>query len=178
MSTGERDMQWRLVPVKPTPEMIEAGGEANPTDWNEGTDYTFPSDVAEAVYRAMLAAAPQPAPAGEPVVTVYAYYGPKGPEVSAHVTRPEDFQVINDRTTQYPLYTTPPTVDTGAVRRAALEEAAKKLAGHLRLIADSMEERCSGFYPDDLREIAAALLTEARACALAPQPAPPTDGGE
>ena len=61
------EMKWKLVPVDPTEGMVEAGGVANPTDWNEGTDYTFPCDVAEAVYRAMLAAAPQPAPAGEPV---------------------------------------------------------------------------------------------------------------
>jgi hypothetical protein len=46
-----------LVPKEPTEAMIIAGCENNPTQWNEGTDLGFAADVANDVYRAMLAAA-------------------------------------------------------------------------------------------------------------------------
>lgn len=60
------ESKWKLVPVEPTPEMIEAGDVANPTAWNEDTDLGFGCDVAFEVYRAMLAASPQPpAPGAE-----------------------------------------------------------------------------------------------------------------
>ena len=47
-----------IAPRKPTESMIQAGDEANPTQWNEGTDYGFVSDVSADVYQAMIAAAP------------------------------------------------------------------------------------------------------------------------
>jgi len=46
-----------LVPKEPTQAMIIAGCENNPTQWDEGTDDGFAADVANDVYRAMLAAA-------------------------------------------------------------------------------------------------------------------------
>lgn len=46
---------WVMVPLNPTPAMIEAGCDNNPTQWNEGTDLGFAADVANDVYRAMLA---------------------------------------------------------------------------------------------------------------------------
>lgn len=48
---------YALVPAKPTPAMIEAGCEQNPTQWNEGTDLGFAADVANDVYVAMVRAA-------------------------------------------------------------------------------------------------------------------------
>jgi len=58
--TGKQSLQvpegYKLVPVEPTPEMINAGRICPmPTDieWDEDEDYS-------AVYRAMLAAAPTP----------------------------------------------------------------------------------------------------------------------
>jgi hypothetical protein len=60
------DMKWKLVPAEPTQEMLDTGSEANPTEWNEGTDPLFREEVADAIYRAMLAASP-PAPVAEPV---------------------------------------------------------------------------------------------------------------
>lgn len=48
---------WVMVPVNPTDAMIEAGCDNNPTQWNEGTDLGFAADVANDIYRAMLAAA-------------------------------------------------------------------------------------------------------------------------
>lgn len=48
---------YALVPTKPTPAMIEAGCEQNPTQWNEGTDFGFEADVANDVYVAMVRAA-------------------------------------------------------------------------------------------------------------------------
>lgn len=48
---------YALVPTKPTPAMIEAGCEQNPTQWNEGTDLGFAADVANDVYVAMVSAA-------------------------------------------------------------------------------------------------------------------------
>jgi hypothetical protein len=57
-----------VVPKEPTPKMIEAGCEANSTIWNDGTDVGFVADLANDIYRAMIAAAPPPAsPAGEVV---------------------------------------------------------------------------------------------------------------
>lgn len=47
-----------VVPREPTAEMIQAGDEANPTQWNDGTDYGFISDVSYDVYRAMIDAVP------------------------------------------------------------------------------------------------------------------------
>ena len=64
MDSVKTDAKWKLVPVEPTPEMIEAGDVANPTAWNEDTDLGFGCDVAFEVYRAMLAASP---PAGAEV---------------------------------------------------------------------------------------------------------------
>ncbi|MDQ0305443.1 hypothetical protein J2S75_004507, partial [Ancylobacter polymorphus] len=58
MDSVKTDAKWKLVPVEPTPEMIEAGDVANPTAWNEDTDLGFGCDVAFEVYRAMLAASP------------------------------------------------------------------------------------------------------------------------
>jgi len=46
---------WVMVPLNPTDDMIEAGCANNPTQWNEGTDLGFAADVANDVYRAMLA---------------------------------------------------------------------------------------------------------------------------
>lgn len=46
-----------LVPKEPTQEMIIAGCENNPTQWNEDTDDGFAADVANDVYRAMVSAA-------------------------------------------------------------------------------------------------------------------------
>ncbi|UOK71665.1 Lar family restriction alleviation protein [Ancylobacter polymorphus] len=67
-----------------------------------------------------------PAPAAEPVAYLRAFYGPRGIEVSVSVICPKDFPVVNDRTTEYPLYTHP--LDAAAIRaearKAALEEAA------------------------------------------------------
>lgn len=51
---------WRLVPVEPTPEMVEAAFDALPLYPLEGKIRTH--------YRAMLAAAPSP-PAGEAPTT-------------------------------------------------------------------------------------------------------------
>lgn len=53
-----------VVPREPTAEMIIAGCENNPTQWSDGTDDGFAADVANDVYRAMIAAAP-PTPAKE-----------------------------------------------------------------------------------------------------------------
>jgi len=39
---------------EPTQGMIIAGDEANPTEWNYGTDPTFISDVSNDIYRAMI----------------------------------------------------------------------------------------------------------------------------
>lgn len=47
---------FALVPLKPTLAMIEAGCENNPTQWNDGTDDGFTSDVANNVYVAMVRA--------------------------------------------------------------------------------------------------------------------------
>jgi hypothetical protein len=54
---GFRADGFVVVPVIPTPAMIEAGCDNNPTSWNEGTDLGFAADVANDVYRAMLSAA-------------------------------------------------------------------------------------------------------------------------
>lgn len=51
-------------------------------------------------------------------------------------------------------------IDPAAIRAEARREAAKAAASRLRLVADSMDERGDGFYPDDLREIASALITD------------------
>jgi Lar family restriction alleviation protein len=75
------------------------------------------------------AASPQPpAPGAEVVAVLSAYYGPNGPEVSVGVIRPDDFPVVNDRVTKYPLYATPPTAEEIArrAREEALEEAARE----------------------------------------------------
>lgn len=48
---------YALVPLKPTEEMVEAGCDNNPTQWNEGTDRGFPADVANDVYVSMVRAA-------------------------------------------------------------------------------------------------------------------------
>ncbi len=50
---------WRSVPIEPTEEMIIAGDEANPTEWNDGTDALFGSEVVADVYAAMISAAPE-----------------------------------------------------------------------------------------------------------------------
>lgn len=68
MDSVKTDAKWKLVPVEPTPEMIEAGDVANPTAWNEDTDLGFGCDVAFEVYRAMLAASP-PADEWRPIET-------------------------------------------------------------------------------------------------------------
>lgn len=47
-----------LVPLVPTPKMIEAGCANNPTCWTEETDDGFAADVANDVYAAMVRAAP------------------------------------------------------------------------------------------------------------------------
>lgn len=51
---------YALVPIDPTPEMIMAGIDNNPTSRNEDTDQGFPAQIANDVYRAMLSAALQP----------------------------------------------------------------------------------------------------------------------
>ena len=56
LAQAEKD-GWVLVPVNPTDAMIAAGCDNNPTQWNEGTDLGFAADVANGIYRAMLAAA-------------------------------------------------------------------------------------------------------------------------
>ena len=48
--------KWKLVPVEPTPEMLDAGHRAA---WQSVPSLFDRDDVAN-VYRAMLAAAPQP----------------------------------------------------------------------------------------------------------------------
>lgn len=47
---------WQLVPIEPTPEMLRAGFLSE----SEGFDIETPADAPGLVYRAMLAAAPQP----------------------------------------------------------------------------------------------------------------------
>ncbi len=137
------DIKWVMVPAEPTPEMVEAGLEF----------------IGAAAYRAMLSAAP-PVPGGEVVAWRYRYNG------QWYLSQDKSFalQGFDLR----PLYATPPTAEE--ITRRAREETAKKLASHLRLIADSMEERGSGFYPGDLREIADALLVEMGVKALAKPP--------
>ena len=49
---------WKLVPLKPTPEMIEVGRDNNPTQWIQETDSGFAADVAHDVYVSMVSAAP------------------------------------------------------------------------------------------------------------------------
>lgn len=56
---------WKLVPVEPTPEMMYHGGEATSglVDWGEGDHPDdAPDNLAEAVYRSMIAAAPPAVP--------------------------------------------------------------------------------------------------------------------
>lgn len=67
--SAQAEPGYVVVPLTPTEEMIIAGCEANPTEWNEGTDLCFASDVANDVYRAMVhAALPAPATAGGEVM--------------------------------------------------------------------------------------------------------------
>ena len=58
-ATPTLEGDYVLVPREPTDEMIIAGDEANPTQWNDGTNLSFCSDVSNDVYRAMIAATPQ-----------------------------------------------------------------------------------------------------------------------
>lgn len=64
---------WKMVPVKPTSEIVKAGGKARVDDFNRNGTTLSPKDanrVAEAMYRAMIAASPAPAsPSGEPGMT-------------------------------------------------------------------------------------------------------------
>jgi hypothetical protein len=50
---------YALVPLIPTPEMIEVGCGNNSTQWNDGTDDGFAADVANDVYVSMVRAASQ-----------------------------------------------------------------------------------------------------------------------
>jgi len=52
---------WKLVPIKPTVEIVKAGGKARVDDFNRNSTTLSPKDanrVAEAMYRAMIEAAP------------------------------------------------------------------------------------------------------------------------
>jgi hypothetical protein len=52
---------WKLVPIKPTVEIVKAGGKARVDDFNRNGTTLSPKDanrVAEAMYRAMIEAAP------------------------------------------------------------------------------------------------------------------------
>lgn len=48
---------YALVPLKPTPEMIEVGCEHNPTQWADETPDSFAADVANDVYTSMVRSA-------------------------------------------------------------------------------------------------------------------------
>lgn len=52
---------WKLVPVEPTPEMLRSGFLSE----SDGFDIETPSDAPGLVYRAMLAASPEPPTAAE-----------------------------------------------------------------------------------------------------------------
>lgn len=45
---------YAIVPILPTPRMIEVGCDNNPTQWNDGTPDGFAADVANDVYVAMV----------------------------------------------------------------------------------------------------------------------------
>ena len=51
---------YAIVPLIPTPRMVEVGCDNNPTQWNEGTSADFAADVANDVYVAMVRAALAP----------------------------------------------------------------------------------------------------------------------
>ncbi|MBD1602267.1 hypothetical protein [Pseudomonas typographi] len=69
--------EWKLVPVEPTDEMIEAAGEAYEFDAEAEDELGFNIAVTNtaAVYRAMIAAAPQPPAGREPEVRGYVVAG-------------------------------------------------------------------------------------------------------
>jgi len=49
---------WKLVPVEPTDDMVRLGGEnTDSIDWSDASQ-DEPYELAEKVYRAMIAAAP------------------------------------------------------------------------------------------------------------------------
>lgn len=220
MSTGRRDMQWRLVPAVATREILDAFFKT----------MILRRPLSEC-WAAALAAAPEPAPAGEPLTFTYRNYrgeialrrvqplairfgstewhpepqwllrafdldkgeerefamrdigAPPAGEPVAWVSQ-QDFgtglRIVEAGwvadigwSSAFPLYTTPPTVDTDAVRRAALEEAARELDnGAAASLARS--ETCSDDMVDEFCD-RATYFTEAAAAilALAPQPAPP-----
>jgi len=99
--------EWKMVPVIPTPGMIMAGSDGNPTDWNDGTDPVFAEEVAGRVWRAMLSAAPD-AP-GEPVAWLYRGGGYKA---SASVER-FPWRLWQR---EYPLYLHPAPTPAQAVK--------------------------------------------------------------
>lgn len=139
------DMKWKLVPVDPTEEMLSAGHDA----WGGDDALDFP--ITWNVYRAMIDAAPT----GEVAVPVYVSSGAlKELRNSGSVVAFLRAERLNQHDDV--LYTTPPTVSTDAVRRAALEEAAQEAYRVVRYWAS----------------VSFARDTEAAIRALATQPAP------
>lgn len=126
------EMMWKLVPVDPMPEMIDAAIFAlNKFREKHGCNSVPPPLKHSIRYKAMLAAAPEPpAPAGEVVACRHRYRYPDG-RVSGWIHRRGLIQghPASDRFAALevePLYTSPPTVSPDAVRRGALEEAGRK----------------------------------------------------
>lgn len=185
---GERDMQWQLVPVEPTEEMIGAYIAADPRRKRYAA-------TAKRDWRAMLAAAPQPAPAGEPGAMDRACEAAEQAWLAGS-ERADARLAFRDAIAAALKVLGVTTPVTDAVRRAALEEA--------KLLADVLhwaESRCPcendepnpcplcGASVENLepcksaeRTLPPGLLPRLRRAsairALAPQPAPPADGGE
>lgn len=227
MSTGERDMQWRLVPVELSYEQAMKLAHAWGYTLEETCD-TYAAIIDEV-------AAPQPAPAGEPVacrpepggaVTFTEHGVVFSPAAECHdnildlvvdirdeyrKARAEaldqvEFNAAEGNMADVSAYSseaerhgaallacnriltilgraTPPTVDTDAVRRAALEEAARIAeldADWSRFGKGDIEPWGNG--PDGVRDYRLGIVTgrsiAAAIRALATQPAPPADGGE
>jgi hypothetical protein len=56
---------YALVPLLPTPRMVEVGCDNNPTQWNDGTPDGFAADVANDVYVSMVRASMVPSTEGK-----------------------------------------------------------------------------------------------------------------
>jgi len=97
--------EWKTVPVTPTPEMLIAGSDGNPTDWNDGTDPIFAEEVAGRIWRAMLSAAPE-APAEAVAWQWEAFQG--GCWETHHSRKKPNFETWRCETRNLrPLYTHP-----------------------------------------------------------------------
>ncbi|WP_428029760.1 hypothetical protein [Ancylobacter sp.] len=141
----------------PTEEMIVAGLEHYAEGGCMGLTEDERREAVCAILAAALAASPAAPGAEEEPAAILSTWD-NGQYRRVDLT-PQFEAWLRDKDSQkYPLYRSPPTTD--AIRAQARREAAKAAASRLRLVADSMEERCTGFYPDDLREIASALIVD------------------